>query len=101
MANKMRPLGNKVVVRKEEPKTKSAGGILLPDMTVAEAKRQTTRGEVLAVGPGKLNDDGVFLAMNVKAGDVVIFSQWGGSEVEVDGEKYQLMSEDDIMAVLE
>jgi chaperonin GroES len=99
MASKtIRPIGDKVVIRakKEEEKTKS--GIVLP--ATAE-KEKPEQGEVVAVGPGKTNDDGKITPMSVKAGDTVLFQKYGPTEVKLDGEDYLVVSESDILAVIE
>ena len=95
-ATKIRPLGDRVVVKivKEE---KTAGGLVLPD--TAQEKPQT--GEVLAVGPGKLNDNGSRQAVDVQVGDKVLFAKYSGTEVKLDGEDYLIMREDDILAVVD
>lgn len=94
---KVRPLGNKILVHREESEDKSPGGIIIPDV----AKEKPQRGRVIAVGPGKRNDDGAIVPLTLKEGDKVLFTKWGGNEVEVDGEKVLIMTEDDILAVLE
>jgi len=94
---KLRPLHDRVVVeRKEEEKT-SAGGIILSG-TAAEKPSQ---GVVIAVGPGKKNDSGEVAPMGVCVGDTVIFGQYGGSEVKIDGQEYLILSENDIFGVIE
>jgi len=92
---KLRPLHDRVIVKRLEEEKKSAGGIIIPD-NVAE---KPVRGEVIAVGPGKKSDDGKTIAMDVKAGDTVLFGKYSGSEVKVDGQDYLVMREDDILAV--
>jgi len=91
----IRPLGDRVIVRREEEETKSAGGIYIPD----SATEKPSEGEVLAVGKGKISDNGDLIAMNVSVGDKVIFGKYAGSEVKVDGETYLIMKEDDILGV--
>jgi chaperonin GroES len=94
----IKPLGDRVVVRRFEAEEKTAGGILLPDT----AKDKPQRGKVLAVGPGKMNKDGKFTPLEVKEGDVVLFTNWAGDEFkQVQGEDILLMRIDDILAVLE
>ena len=93
---KIRPLHDRVVVRRLEEETKTAGGIVLPD-SVAE---KPSRGEVLAVGPGKALDNGDVRAPDVKVGDTVIFGQYGGSTVKIDGEELLILSESEIFGVL-
>ncbi|MFN3429109.1 MAG: co-chaperone GroES [Candidatus Sericytochromatia bacterium] len=94
-ATKIRPLGDRVVVKivKEE---KTAGGLVLPD--TAQEKPQT--GEVLSVGPGKLNDNGSRQAVDVQVGDKVLFAKYSGTEVKLDGETYLLLSEKDLLGVV-
>jgi chaperonin GroES len=94
---KIRPLHDRVVVRRMEEETKTAGGIVLPD----SAAEKPSRGEVLAVGPGKLLDNGEIRASGLKAGDKVIFGQYAGSTVKVDGEELLVLSETEIFGVLE
>ncbi len=92
-----RPLHDRVVLRRIEEDEKTTGGIIIPD-TAAEKPQQ---GEVLAVVPGARADDGERLALDVKAGDRVIFGKWSGTEVKVDGEEVLIMKESDIMGVLQ
>src|SRR5262245_11531193 len=91
---RLRPLDDRVVVEALEAEEKTAGGSLLP----GTAKQEPQRGRVLAVGPGKLNDDGVRAALAVAKGDEVIFGRYSGSEVEVDGRELKIMREGDILA---
>ena len=91
----LRPLHDRVIVKRLEEEKKSAGGIIIPD----QAAEKPVRGEVLAVGPGKKSDDGKTIAMDVKAGDTVLFGKYSGSEVRIDGTDYLVMREDDILAV--
>jgi chaperonin GroES len=97
VAMKIRPLHDRVVVRRMEEETKTAGGIVLPD----SAAEKPSRGEVLAVGPGKLLDNGEVRAPGLKAGDKVVFGQYAGSTVKVDGEELLILSETEIFGVLE
>ena len=92
-----RPLHDRVVVRRVDSETKSAGGIIIPD-TAAEKPQQ---GEVVAVGPGARGDDNELIALDVKAGDRVLFGKWSGTEVKIDGEDLLIMKESDIMGVIE
>ena len=95
---KLVPLGDRVVLKRiEETESKTAGGILLPDT----AKEKPQECEVVAVGPGKLDDKGKRVPPDVKKGDKVIIAKWGGTEVKVKGEDYVIVNEDDIMAKLE
>ena len=93
---KFRPLHDRVVVRRVESETKTAGGIIIPD-TAAEKPQQ---GEVIAVGPGALDDSGKRVAPEVKAGDFVLFGKWSGTEVKLDGEDLLIMKESDVMGVV-
>ncbi|TJY59390.1 co-chaperone GroES [Sinimarinibacterium sp. CAU 1509] len=92
---KLRPLHDRVIVKRLEEEKKSAGGIIIPDA----AAEKPVRGEVIAVGQGKKTDEGKLIALDVKKGDVVLFGKYSGSEVRVDGEDLLVMREDDIMAV--
>ncbi len=94
---KIRPLGDRVIVKRLEEERTSPGGIVIPD-TAAE---KPMRGEVLAVGNGKVLDSGEVRALQVKVGDKVLFGKYSGTEVKLDGEEILVMREDDIMAVLE
>jgi chaperonin GroES len=94
---KLQPLGDRVVVQREESEEKTAGGILLPDT----AKDKPARGTVISVGNGKLLDDGSRGKVQVKVGERVIFSSYAGETFKVDEEEYLLMREDDILAVIE
>jgi len=94
---KIRPLADKVLVKRLEAEMKTAGGIVLPD----SAKEKPQRGTIESVGEGRLLDDGSRSAMQVKAGDVVVFSSYAGSEVKLDGEEYLVMDESDIIAIVE
>jgi len=93
---KLKPLGDKVVVKRLEAETTTKGGIVLPDT----AKEKPKRGKVVAVGPGKTLDSGEVAKPTVKKGDEVIFSSFAGTEIEVDGQEMLIMSTDDILAVL-
>ncbi len=95
---KIKPLGDHVVVKLLEEQEVTTFGIILPETVDKEKKAQ---GEVIAVGPGKLLDSGARAQMDVKVGDVVIFKKWGGDEVEIEGEEYKIVSQEDILAVLE
>jgi chaperonin GroES len=93
----IRPLHDRVLVRRMEDETVSAGGILIPD----NAKEKPSRGEVLAVGNGKHLDNGDVRPLDVKVGDKVLFGKYSGSEVKVDGEELLVMREDDIVGIIE
>ena len=94
---KIRPLHDRLVVRRLEEDTVSAGGIVLPD----SASEKPSQGEVLAAGPGKIADNGDVQKLDVKVGDKVIFGQYGGSTVKIDGEELLILSESEIFGVLE
>jgi chaperonin GroES len=94
---KFRPLHDRVVVRRVDAEEKTAGGIIIPDT----AKEKPQQGEVLAVGPGKRDETGKLVALDVKEGDQILFGKWSGTEVKVDGEDLLIMKEDDIMGVVE
>jgi chaperonin GroES len=93
---KIRPLHDRVIVKRLEAETKSAGGIVIPDT----ATEKPIKGEVVAVGNGKVLDDGKVRALDLKVGDKVLFGKYSGTEVKVDGQELVVMKEDDIMAVL-
>ena len=93
---KFRPLHDRVVVRRLEGEDKTKGGIIIPD-TVKEKPQE---GEVVAVGPGARDEDGKRIAIDVAAGDRILFGKWSGSEVKIDGEELLIMKESDIMGVL-
>ena len=92
---KFRPLHDRVVVRRIEGEDKTKGGIIIPDT----AKEKPQEGEVVSVGPGKRNEKGDTVALDVKAGDRILFGKWSGTEVKIDGEDLLIMNESDIMAV--
>jgi len=94
---KVRPLGEKVLVKRLEAETKTKGGIVLPD----SAKEKPKRGKVVAVGEGKLLDDGKRSQLQVKKGDEVIFTSYAGTEIKIDGDEFMIMDENDILAVVE
>jgi chaperonin GroES len=94
---KVVPLNDKLVVKRLEAEEKTAGGILLPD----SAKEKPKQGKILSLGDGKLLENGKRAGFQVKEGDRVLFSAYAGNEVNVDGEEYLIMSEDDILAVLD
>jgi chaperonin GroES len=91
-----RPLHDRVVVRRVESEEKTAGGIIIPDT----AKEKPSEGEVVAVGSGARDDNGSLIAMDVKAGDRVLFGKWSGTEVKLNGEDLLIMKESDIMGVV-
>lgn len=92
----MKPLGERVVIKVAESDEKTAGGLYIPDT----AKEKPQKGEVIAVGNGKLLDNGTRAQMEVKAGDKILFSKYSGTEVKVDGEDYLIIRESDILAIL-
>ena len=94
---KFRPLGDRVLVRRVEEATKTAGGIIIPDT----ATEKPQEGEVLAIGNGAIGDDNERVALDVKPGDKILFGKWGGTEVKIDGEDLLIMKESDIMGVIE
>ena len=94
---KIRPLNDRILVKRLEGEEKTAGGIIIPD----SAKEKPAEGEIVAVGPGKLNDAGERVAMDVAVGDRVLFSKYGGTEVKLDGEDFLIMREDDILGVIQ
>jgi chaperonin GroES len=92
-----RPLHDRVVIRRIEAEEKTTGGIIIPDT----AKEKPMEGEVIAVGPGARGEDGKIHALDVKAGDRVLFGKWSGTEVKLDGEDLIIMKESDIMGIIE
>jgi chaperonin GroES len=97
MSTKIRPLHDRVIVKREEDERKSPGGIVIPD-TAAE---KPIKGRVIAVGKGKILEDGGIRPLDVKIGDKVLFGKYSGTEVKVDGDDVLVMREEDIMAVIE
>jgi chaperonin GroES len=93
----IRPLHDRVLVKRIEEEEKTAGGIIIPDT----AKEKPTKGKIVAVGNGTRDDSGKVIPLDVKAGDIVLFAKWGGTEIKVNGEDYLIMKESDIMAVEE
>ena len=96
MAARMRPLHDRVIVKRIEEEERSKGGIIIPDT----AKEKPQEGRVIAVGPGK-SEDGKTVKLDVKAGDRILFSKYSGTEVKLDGEEHIIMREDDILGVIE
>jgi chaperonin GroES len=94
----IKPLGDRVVIKFLEEEKETESGIVLPDTVDKEEKGE---GEVVAIGPGRLLDNGERADMEVEEGDKVVFKEWGGEEVEVDGEEYKIVSHEDIVAILE
>src|SRR5688500_842108 len=97
MALKLRPLADRVIVKQTEAEEKTKSGIYLPDA----AKEKPTKGKVISVGPGKLDDKGKPMEIGVGAGDTVYYGKYAGTDVEVDGEKFVILRESDILGVLE
>ena len=97
MAMKVSPIGDKVLVKRLEAESKTRGGIVLPD----SAKEKPKEGKVIAVGSGRMLKDGTRAPFTVKKNDRILFSSYAGTEVTVEGEEYILMSEDDVLAVIE
>ena len=93
---KFRPLHDRVVVRRLEQEERTKSGIIIPDT----AKEKPQQGEVIAVGPGARNEKGEIVALDVKAGDRVLFGKWSGTEVKIDGEELIIMKESDIMGII-
>ncbi len=94
MAVKLQPLADRVVVKPIEREEVTKGGIVLPDT----AKEKPQEGKIIAVGPGRLSDDGKRIAMDVKVGDVVLYAKYGGTEVKIEGEELVILRESDILA---
>ncbi|MGV8058207.1 MAG: co-chaperone GroES [Smithellaceae bacterium] len=94
---KIRPLQDRVIVKRLEEEQKTKGGIIIPDT----AKEKPIEGKIIAVGKGKVADDGKLIKLDVKEGDKVLFSKYGGTEVKIDGQEYLIMREDDILGVIE
>jgi chaperonin GroES len=94
---KFRPLHDRVMVRRVDPEGKTTGGIIIPDT----AQEKPMEGEIVAAGPGKRDEKGKVVPLDVKAGDRILFGKWSGTEIKLDGEDLLIMSESDIMGVLE
>ena len=97
MAAKVRPLHNRLIVRRIDEDEKTSGGIIIPDT----AKEKPQQADVIAVGPGKYDETGNIIKMDVQKGDRVLFSKYSGSEVNLDGEEHLIITEDDVLAILE
>lgn len=93
----IKPLHDRVVVKRVEDEPTTDGGIIIPD----SAKEKPAQGEIMAVGGGKIKDDGNILPMNVKVGDRILFSKYSGTEVKLEGQEYLIMREDDILGIIE
>jgi len=94
---KLKPLNDRVLVKRLEVEEKTAGGIYIPD----SAKEKPSKGEIVAAGPGKLDDNGERVAMTAKVGDVVLFAKYAGSEIAIDGEECLVMREEDLLAIVD
>ena len=94
---KISPLNDRILVQRVEEEEKTAGGIIIPD----KAQEKPVEGKIVAVGKGKLNDAGERVALQVKAGDTVLFSKYGETEVKIDGKNYLIMREDDVLGIIE
>ena len=94
---KLRPLQDRILVQRGKEKEKTKGGIIIPDT----AKEKPIEGKVIATGNGKLNEEGNRVALEVKKGDQILFGQYSGTEVKIEGEEYLIMREDDVLGVIE
>jgi chaperonin GroES len=94
---KLRPLQDRILVQRVEEETTTKGGIIIPDT----AKEKPAEGKVVAVGKGKLSDDGKPMAMELKTGDRILFGKYSGTEVKIEGEEYLIMREDDVLGVID
>jgi chaperonin GroES len=94
---KVRPLHDRLIVRRLEEEEKTKGGIIIPDT----AKEKPFEGKVIAVGTGKIKEDGTKIPLDVKAGNRILFTKYGGTEVKIDGEEYLILREDDVLAIIE
>lgn len=97
MATSIRPLNDRIIVRRVEEQEQMRGGLYIPDT----AKEKPQEGEVIAVGNGKLLDNGTRIAIDIKAGDKVLFGKYAGTEIKLDGEEYLILREDDVLGVIE
>ena len=94
---KVRPLADRILVKREEPSDTVRGGIIIPD----SAKERPQEGKVVAAGPGKLDDKGKRVALEVKVGNLILMGKYAGTEVKIDGEEHIIMREDDVLAIIE
>jgi len=94
---KLRPLHDRILVERIEEAKKTKGGIIIPD----SAKEKPAEGKVIAVGKGRIGDDGKVIALEIKKGNRILFGKYGGTEVKIDGEEYLIMREDDVLGVIE
>ncbi len=93
---KIKPLQDRIIIKRMEGEEKTKGGIIIPD----SAKEKPMEGKVIAVGPGKLNEKGTRVAPEVKAGDLILFGKYAGTEIKIDGEEHLILREDDIMGII-
>ena len=93
----LRPLHDRVIVKRLEEEEQSVGGIIIPDT----AKEKPQQGEVIAVGPGKVMENGTIVPMQLKAGDKILFGKYAGSDIKIEGDEYLIMREDDVLGVIE
>jgi chaperonin GroES len=94
---KVRPLHDRLIVKRSEEEEKTKGGIIIPDT----AKEKPVEGKVIAAGKGKIKEDGTKIPMEVKKGDRILFAKYAGAEVKIDGEEHLIMKEDDVLAIIE
>ena len=94
---KLRPLQDRILVKRVEEESTTKGGIIIPDT----AKEKPAEGEVIAVGIGRIGEDGKRIALEIKKGDKILFSKYGGTEVKIEGEEYLIMREDDVLGIIE
>jgi len=94
---KVRPLHDRIIVKRLEEEEKTKGGIIIPDT----AKEKPIEGKVIAVGDGRINENGTKIPLDVKKGDRILFAKYGGTEIKIDGEEHLMMKEDDILAIIE
>jgi chaperonin GroES len=94
---KIKPLHDRIIVERIEEETKTAGGLIIPDT----AKEKPQQGKVIAVGKGKVAEDGKIIAMDVKEGDRILFGKYSGTEVKLDGKEYLIMREDDVLGIVQ
>ncbi len=94
---KLKPLGDRVLVKREDAEEKTSGGIIIPDTS----KEKPSKGSVVAIGDGVRDEKGNLIPMNLKVGDKVFFTKWGGTEIKVDDEELLIMKESDILAIIE
>ena len=94
---KLRPLQDRILVQRVEEETTTRGGIIIPDT----AKEKPIEGKVIAVGKGKIGDDGKRIALEIKKNDKILFSKYGGTDIKIEGEEYLIMREDDVLGIIE